>query len=134
MPIDYAKYDPDWPAISRTIRERPRSKCEKCGVANYAVGARDHIGVWHDADAIDGMSASQGDGLWQDGYPKIIKIVLTVHHIDFDISNNDPSNLACLCQLHHFQADAQHHAANAKVTRARKQEERLAERGETRLF
>jgi 5-methylcytosine-specific restriction endonuclease McrA len=43
---------------------------------------------------------------------------LTVHHIDHDPSNCAPENLICLCAPCHLRADAQHHARNARITRA----------------
>ncbi|WP_193763167.1 hypothetical protein [Methylorubrum sp. Q1] len=47
-------------------------------------------------------------------------VVLTVAHLDQDPGNNDPANLAALCQLCHNRWDQASRTKNAKATRARK--------------
>lgn len=47
-------------------------------------------------------------------------VVLTVAHLDQDPSNNDPANLAALCQLCHNRWDQASRTRNAIATRARK--------------
>ncbi len=121
MPINPANYPPDWPSISRRIRhERAGNKCEWCDVVNHAIGARDRLDEWHDASSIECMSYSAGVHYFGESYPKIIKIVLTVAHIDHDTTNNADDNLAALCQRCHLRHDAKHHAKNAAQTRRRK--------------
>lgn len=121
MPCDYKQYPPDWKQIRAAILERAGHKCEECGVENYAVGARDRNGVWHDENNIHHMNSDYGDSLFGFGkFPKMVKIVLTVAHLDHDINNNNPANLKALCQLHHLRHDAKQHAANAAITRKRK--------------
>lgn len=112
-------YPPDWPEISRRIRfERAGGTCEQCGVAHGAVGARDCHGVWHDEEELDSMSGTVGDHLFPDGFPKIIKIVLTcAHYPDSDPLNCADDNLQALCQRCHFQLDAPLHQARARLTR-----------------
>ena len=51
---------------------------------------------------------------------RAIVIVLTVAHLDHNPANNDPSNLAALCQRCHLRHDAAQHAASARHTRDRK--------------
>lgn len=36
-PENKARYPKDWPAISRSIRDRAGNKCEDCGVENYSI-------------------------------------------------------------------------------------------------
>jgi 5-methylcytosine-specific restriction endonuclease McrA len=52
------------------------------------------------------------------------RIVLTIAHLDHDISNNEPSNLRALCQRCHLRWDHAQHQINAALTRARKRTER----------
>lgn len=115
--MNIAEYHPDWRWISMQIREQADHQCEWCGVPNHAVGARDRNNHWHNADAIDHMNSDVGYGLFGD-YPKIIRIVLTVAHIDHDKANNDPSNLAALCQRCHLNHDRLHHAETRRRKRA----------------
>jgi len=44
-----------------------------------------------------------------DGSEKCRKVVLTIAHLDHDITNNDYANLKALCQFHHLRYDAVHH-------------------------
>jgi len=52
--------------------------------------------------------------------PRDRRTVLTVHHIDHDPQNNDPSNLIALCSVCHLKMDAQWHARNRKINHAAK--------------
>lgn len=135
MPIkDKSKYPPDWKAISKRIRERDGQRCKWCGVANYAVGARDRFGEWHDEDSIHCMNSGCGIHLFGEDFPKIIKIVLTVAHIDHDTANNADDNLAALCQKCHLTHDAKFHVANARGTRIEKKRAAIRATGQGELF
>lgn len=92
MPMDRRRYPPDWPQISRRIRERDKWRCRWCGARN---------GEPHpDTGA---------------------KVVLTVAHIDNpDPMDCRDENLASLCQACHNRHDAPMRAAHARVTRAAK--------------
>ena len=82
-------YPPNWKQISLHVRkERAGDKCEWCGAEN----GRPH--------PITGS-----------------KVVLTVAHLDHDPRNNDPSNLAALCQRDHLRYDAEHHKKTREATR-----------------
>ena len=129
MPIKPENYPPNWKQISLAVREAAGNKCEFCGVQNHAIGARDRYGEWHDMSRIDGMSASEGDSLW-DEYPNMIRIVLTVAHLDHNTFNNDRRNLKALCQKCHLTYDAKLHAKHAKVTRGKRRIERVAATGQ----
>ena len=48
------------------------------------------------------------------------RVVLTVAHLDHTPENCEDSNLRAWCQRCHLRYDAQHHAANAAVTRRRR--------------
>jgi hypothetical protein len=121
MPIDYANYPPDWKAISQRIRERAGDRCESCGVPNRAVIDRHPDGRWILSSELDSMNSSVASDLgWHEEGCAIVKIVLTVHHIDTDLSNNDDANLLALCQRCHLHADRELHLRNAAATRRRR--------------
>ena len=91
MPFVKEHYPADWPDISRRIRDRSGGKCEFCGAQNYQ------------PHPVTGS-----------------RVVLTVAHLDHDTRNNADDNLRALCQRCHLRYDAQHHIANAALTRQRK--------------
>lgn len=121
MPIDYTKYPKNWKTeIRPAILERAKHCCEECGVANYAIGYRAKDGSFVSEREMSGMNSDEGYhtfGCWD---PKQIKIVLTIAHLDHDITNNCYSNLAALCQRCHLNHDRAHHSKNAKATRMQK--------------
>jgi hypothetical protein len=120
MPFDRKKYPADWNEIRQRILERAGNKCERCGVPNYSVGARDKNGEWWDEKSIHNMNSDCGWALWPDGFPPMIKVVLTVAHLNHDPQDNRDENLAALCQRDHLGHDIRLHTYNAARTRARK--------------
>jgi hypothetical protein len=119
MPIkDWSKYPKDWKQIRQRILEREGHKCKICGVENYNIGYRDENSVWHPIE-----QSCQGDvdaeDVKREGY-KIIKIVLTIAHLNHDTTDNRDENLAALCQLHHIRHDINHHKASSSETRRMK--------------
>ena len=83
MPVDYSKYPPDWlTKIRPSILKRAGNRCE--GSSKYPE-CRAENGKIH---PITGS-----------------KVVLTIAHIDKDVTNNDPRNLRALCQRCHFAHD-----------------------------
>jgi hypothetical protein len=123
MPMDRAKYPPDWERIRTAILARAGDRCERCGVANHAYGARDRDGTWHDADDIEAMNGTVGAELFGD-FPKMIRIVLTVAHLNHDTTDNRDENLKPLCQRCHLNHDREHHMRNAAETRRRRRMEK----------
>lgn len=106
MPIDYDKYPRCWRKLSKHIRfVRADNRCEWCGAENYQ------------------PHPDTGS-----------KVVLTVAHLDHDTRNNRFSNLAALCQRCHLTYDADHHAANAKRTRAENKHRARIEAGQLELL
>jgi len=69
-------YPENWKQISFLVRERAGDKCEMCGVHNKQINPR--------TDAL---------------------VVLTVHHINADPTDNRRMNLIALCQEHHNRLD-----------------------------
>lgn len=127
MPISAAnkkRYPKDWPAISARIRERAGNKCETCHAPNNTWITR---GQGSDIDTfmmMDGEVINEKSGE-RVGYArgseynahKLVKIVLTVAHLDHTPENNADDNLKALCQRCHLAHDQKHHQANAAETR-----------------
>lgn len=119
MPINYAKYPPDWKAVIRPrIMARARNQCEECGVANYSTVLSKSRTMLCDPrpyrDAIQNVSC------YHEPEERAVVIVLTIAHLDHDITNNADSNLKALCQRCHLGYDAVHHATNSRRTRDEK--------------
>lgn len=136
MPIresEKHRYPHDWPVISQRIRERAGWRCEFCGVKNGALGGRVN-GVFYPAAPYGEKKGrldwpkpgehawchppDRGDGKGLQGrHLKIMRIVLTVAHLDHTPENCADDNLKALCQRCHLVYDARHHAKNARATR-----------------
>ncbi len=113
-PENKLRYPKDWPAISGQIRTRAGNKCEECGVPNYELGGRAPDGTWHKALPLGEKLLklewpAPGDYAWCSGYDvdplRIVKIVLTVAHLDHQPENCAPENLKCWCQRCHNRYD-----------------------------
>lgn len=115
MPCDYKNYPPDWKTVIRPrILARAKNRCEWCGVANGQRGFRDR-----DGEFITANEYAEGKGNFGENaeFVTTLKIVLTIAHIDQDVTNNDPGNLVALCQRCHLRHDRFQHAANARKKR-----------------
>ena len=122
MPVDYKKYAANWKEIRARILDRAGHCCEGCGVKNHAVGARDLRNQWHDEDSVHGMNSDYGYALFGGEFPAMIKIVLTIAHVDHDVTNNADDNLRAWCQQCHNRHDAKMRAGHAAITRRKKRE------------
>ncbi len=130
MPIDYRQYAPNWKEISKRIRERDGNRCLFCGVKNHHWIHRHKVtDEWVYHLDLQELSWEQ-----QCAYNDYVLVVLTVAHLDHDVSNNSDNNLAALCQKCHLNYDHEHHMANAKNTRARKKRAKIAENGQLELL
>ncbi len=114
MPINPADYPADWPQIRQAILERAGHHCEHCGVANHVFGWRDRKGAFHP------WPQEKPESGWI-AADRLFRIVLTIAHLDHDVTNNEPANLQALCQRCHLTHDASFHARNAAITRRRRQ-------------
>lgn len=129
-PENRARYPKDWPKISAAIRERAGNRCEFCGVPNGELGGRAPAGKWHKAQPKGEKLLrlewpSPGEYWWCNGYEidhlRIVRIVLTVAHLDHTPENCEPGNLKALCQRCHNVYDRAHRSKNATATnRAKK--------------
>jgi hypothetical protein len=137
-PENRAIYPDDWGVLSRDAKERAGWRCAHagCTARQYAVGHWIRQGVretwvelWceHDAEPEPGaygrarQRAAEHQFSISGDDPKphleVIVIVLTTAHLNHDPSDCRPQNLAPLCQRHHLQYDAKHHAETAYMTR-----------------
>ena len=117
---------PEWQAIRKRIGERSGWKCETCGaphmtmIARGTYRGRDAYMVLETCEVFDaetGLRMGKMRCTSEFGASKVLKIVLTVAHLNHDESDSRPENLAHLCQRHHLRLDAKHHARNAARTR-----------------
>lgn len=129
MPIDYSNYDQAWKSeIRPRILARAKHCCEECGVRNYSVGVRASDGrfiptagnIVHDLagqglshPSMEPMTYKEAraiaDHCTECEGIKYLVIVLTIAHLDHDISNNVDENLKALCQYHHLKNDQEQH-------------------------
>ena len=128
MPIDYKLYPSNWKSeIRPSILKRASNCCEFCGVENYSEGLRSKNGVFITWSEIESALNNNGydyfknelsNHVAKNGFLlfKLTKIVLTIAHLDHDISNNCPTNLKALCQKCHLSHDKDHHRKNARQT------------------
>lgn len=137
MPIresEKARYPSNWAQISLEARARAGWACEQCGAKNGWRGGRTETGAFLPADYLgcDRSLPEPGQHAWCSAgdrreYLRIIKIVLTVAHLDNRPENCAPENLKALCQRCHLWLDRHLHARNAW-------EKRHRERGNRDLF
>lgn len=117
-PENLDRYPADWPAISLRIKRREGWRCKWCGVPHGELGGRDAAGRWHKANptGTDGMRLTwprEGEEAWCAGGQRlrIVRIVLTVAHLDHQPENCADDNLAALCQRCHNLYDGPHRRA-----------------------
>lgn len=122
-PENRARYPKDWPAISARIRyQRAENRCEECGVSNHQLGGRDSQGRWHPARPTgeNGLRLTWPEpGSWwwcEDGLQlRIVRIVLTVAHLDHTPENCADENLRAWCQRCHNLYDAKARRAGIRA-------------------
>ena len=111
-PDDRSRYPPDWPEISRRIRDRAGGRCECGGECGLHRGRR--------CEEVGGEAAR-----WARG-----RVVLTVAHLDHTPENCDEGNLRAMCQRCHLRYDVDHH----RESRLRRRREAEASSGQGFLF
>lgn len=136
MPINYKLYPSNWKSeIRPSILKRSNYRCEFCGVNHHAVGYRNEDGSFraicgnlHNDYAGQGIDYDTNKVLsyqlakeYKDLHnefsdKKYFVIILTIAHLDHDITNNCPTNLKALCQKCHLSYDAEYHKNNARQT------------------
>ncbi len=128
MPIraeNKARYPKDWAEISARIRARAKNKCEECGIENYKLGGRTPDGRFFEAlPTVDnGLRLTwpqPGEMASCEGSKhklRVIRIVLTVAHLDHQPENCADDNLKALCQRCHNRYDRAARVAGVKARR-----------------
>lgn len=125
-PENKARYPKDWPKIRERILARAGNKCEQCGVANHSLGGRAPDGQWHPAWPLQERLLrlewpKPGTMHWCGSdravWLRIVRIVLTIAHLDHTPEHCDDDNLRAWCQRCHLAYDHEHHQRNAYQTR-----------------
>ena len=136
-PENKALYPGNWKEIRRAMLERAGNQCEWYGIAGASEPVpADEAAEWERCDAYH-----HAHGYWdsevfvslspievkQRAYSpyKLVRIVLTIAHMDHDPTNNDPANLKALCQRHHNRYDASHRKETRAATLANKTKVRV---------
>lgn len=115
-PENRARYPKNWPNISKRIRARAQDMCEECGVKNHAIGGRAVDGTFLPALPLgdnglkliwprQGQNATCRLGERREVL-RIMRIILTVAHLDHTPENCGDDNLMALCQRCHNRLDA----------------------------
>jgi hypothetical protein len=126
-PENAGRYPVEWPEIRNRILARAHNCCERCGVRNYTLGGRTKTGHWLPAHPlgekglrlelpVPGDWAWCGEGLLVERL-RIIRIVLTIAHLDHQPEDCPDENLLALCQRCHLAHDRPHHLQTAYYTR-----------------
>lgn len=132
MPIDYSKYPKNWKSEIRPfILNRANNKCEFCNVDNYKLILRgeyngveayqDNNGTIYNANNSERIGSDYLGEVDTTLKNKLIEVVLTIAHLDHNITNNDYSNLKALCQRCHNRYDSEYRKNNRKVNRQKHQ-------------
>lgn len=120
MPCNYKLYPKNWKSeIRPSILKRANNCCEFCGVKNHDLGFRGIDGNFYNDNFIHQQLDLYGIDMFDEHISekaKHFKIVLTVAHLDHNLSNNDYSNLKALCQKCHLNYDKEHHSKNRRKT------------------
>lgn len=105
MPIDYNKYPSNWKTeIRPRILKRAANKCECCGVINESLIHRFGKEINEFEYVPEGMQSE----IYHLENKKVIKIVLTIAHLDHDEYNHEVKDdrLKAMCQQCHLRYDA----------------------------
>jgi hypothetical protein len=118
-PENKARYPADWQDVRVQIMSRAGYRCEweGCGARHLAVG------VWRDGlfkQIVHPSTPGTFDFELAESIEKderIVRIVLTIAHLDHVPEHCDPENLRAWCQRHHLAYDQPHHITSAYMTR-----------------
>jgi len=111
-----AKYPPDWKDVRQRILAHASYRCELCGVRNHS-----SIRRYKQTPQLFDYSGQYLECLLETGdYSDEIHIVLTVHHVNDDPTDNRDCNLLALCQRCHNKLDAPFRGRKAAATRKRR--------------
>jgi hypothetical protein len=128
-PENKHRYPPDWAQIRELVLRRAMYRCEFCGVRDGEKGGRTRAGTWLRTEPLgerrlrlvwpkEGELAWCSNGTTRD-YVRVIRIVLTIAHLDHTPENCALDNLRALCQRCHLSYDSLHHRQRAYLNRRR---------------
>jgi 5-methylcytosine-specific restriction endonuclease McrA len=100
MPCDYKNYPDNWKEIREKILIRACNRCELCNAPNGVKVVRDRERPVKWISPGGNVEASYDSQFYY-----MVKIVLTIAHLDQDTKNNEPWNLLALCQRCHLKID-----------------------------
>ena len=103
-PENRKRYPSNWKEIRASILERAHNRCEFCGKLNHSY-------------------------FWNERTGKMVKVVLTIAHLDHTPENCAPENLRALCQACHNRYDAKHRAETRSWVRAYQKDAESREKG-----
>lgn len=114
MPIDYKKYPANWKdEIRPRILKRANFKCEECGRKHKSHYTQSNWWQFGELDEF-AIKYSIAAGI------KIVRIILTIAHLDQNINNNADENLKALCQKCHLNLDRPFNILKRKISKANK--------------
>jgi len=130
-PENKARYPDDWKEISLRIREEAGQKCEWCQKPNGQQIRCLSPGLWLDPNA-NWWRDNRGWKVPHDRAPKltegkVVKVILTVAHMNHQPEDCRRENLRALCQSCHLTYDAAHHAESRRQTKYENQTELFAD-------
>lgn len=122
MPINYKLYPPNWfTELRPAVLTRAQHKCECCRAKNYAVVRWDNeqnayyeYDHHHTPQSFKEANALRNRLKDRHFFKDWRVIVLTIAHLDHDITNNDLTNLKALCQRCHLKHDRMDNARRKK--------------------
>lgn len=113
-PENKGRYPADWKHVRIRILARAGNRCEgspkhpDCRVPNGTYRLKGTEEWVHDIDQAIARTADNSE---------IVRIVLTIGHLDHTPENCGDDNLRAWCQRCHLVYDAEHHAQTARATR-----------------
>lgn len=113
------------------MRDRAKHRCEECGIENYTLGGREEDGTFLPAipkgEKLLRLEWPEPGEFWwcelgeHRSWLRIVRIVLTVAHLNHTPEDCDLSNLKALCQRCHNRYDA---ATRARGIKERERDKR----------
>lgn len=113
MPINYKTYPPDWKSrIVPAVWKRAGAQCEECGLSHGQEVYSFQVARKRGTKTVYRRLWLEVDPKLATPKAKLVKVVLTVAHLDNDATNHavELDRLKLLCQRCHLKADAQYKA------------------------